>query len=161
MLKKAEGSFYVFFGEIILILQLWIWTTRSEFCEDTFTIYKDETLVISNGVTIQNSVSLAQCTTECRSNVKCSAASYSETTLDCHLDISGTSNFQKTPATGWRTIIRANFGKYNKLEEEFEDIKGIIGIRKSKKDRQHNGQKKKYKREKTIYKTINIKIKIE
>ena len=142
MLKKAEGSFYVFFGEIILILQLWIWTTRSEFCEDTFTIYKDETLVISNGVTIQNSVSLAQCTTECRSNVKCSAASYSETTLDCHLDISGTSNFQKTPATGWRTIIRANFGKYNKLEEEFEDIKGIIGIRKSK-ERQHNGQKKK------------------
>ena len=128
MLKKAEGSIYVFFGEIILILQLWIWTTRSEFCEDTFTIYKDETLVISNGVTIQNSVSLAQCTTECRSNVKCSAASYSETTLDCHLDISGTSNFQKTPATGWRTIIRANFGKYNKLEEEFEDIKGIIGI---------------------------------
>jgi hypothetical protein len=87
-------------------------------------------------------VSLAQCTTECRSNVKCSAASYSETTLDCHLDISGTSNFQKTPATGWRTIIRANFGKYNKLEEEFEDIKGIIGIRKSK-ERQHNGQKKK------------------
>jgi hypothetical protein len=57
---------------------------------------KDETLVISNGVTIQNSVSLAQCTTECRSNVKCCAASYSETTLDCHLDISGTCNFQKT-----------------------------------------------------------------
>jgi hypothetical protein len=142
MLKKAEGSFYVFFGEIIFILQLWIWTTRSEFCEDTFTIYKDETLVISNGVTIQHSVSLAQCTTECRSNVKCSAASYSETTLDCHLDISGTRNFQKRPATGWRTIIRGNFGKYNKLEE-FEDTKGIIGIRKSKKDRQHNGQKKK------------------
>ena len=112
MLKKAEGSFYVFFGEIILFLQLWIWTTRSELCEDTFTIYKDDTLVISNGVTIQNSVSLAQCTTECRSNVKCSAASYSETTLECHLDISGTCNFQKTPATGWTTIIRANFGKY-------------------------------------------------
>ena len=143
MLKKAENSFYVFFGEIILILQLGIWTTRSEFCEDTFTIYKDETLIISNGVTLQNAVSLAQCTTECRSNVKCSAASYSETTLDCHLDISGTSNFQKTPATGWRTMIRANIGKYNKLEEEFEDIKGIIGISKSKKDRQHNGQKKK------------------
>ena len=143
MLKKAEGSFYVFFGEIILILQLWIWTTRSEFCEDTFTIYKDETLVISNGVTIQNSVSLAQCTTECRSNIKCSAASYSETTLECHLDISGTCNFQKTPATGWRAIIRGTFGKYNKLEEEFEDTKGIIGIRKAKKNRQHNGQKKK------------------
>ena len=32
------------------------------------------------------------------------------------------------------------------LEEQFEDIKGVIRIRKSKKDRQHNGQKKKYKR---------------
>ena len=30
--------------------------------------------------------------------------------------------------------------------EEFEDIKGVIRIRKSKKDRQHNGQKKKDKR---------------
>jgi hypothetical protein len=118
MLKKAKNSSYFCSWKMYFILQLGIWTTRSEFCEDTFTIYKDETLVISNGVTIQNSVSLAQCTTECRSNVKCSAASYSETTLDCHLDISGTSNFQKTPATGWRTIIRANFGKYNKLEEE-------------------------------------------
>ena len=31
-------------------------------------------------------------------------------------------------------------------EEEFEDTKGVIRIRKSKKNRQHNGQKKKYKR---------------
>jgi hypothetical protein len=29
------------------------------------------------------------------------------------------------------------------IEEEFEDTKGIIRIRKSKKDRQHDGQKKK------------------
>jgi len=114
MLKKAASSFsFCCFGKIILILQLGIWTIRAEFCDDTFTIYKDETLVTSNGVTIQNSVSLAQCTTECRSNVKCSAASYSETTLNCHLDISGTCNFQKTPANGWRTMIRGNFGKYN------------------------------------------------
>jgi hypothetical protein len=41
--------------KMCFILQLRIWTTRSEFCEDTFTIYKDETIVISNGVTIQNS----------------------------------------------------------------------------------------------------------
>ena len=27
------------------------------------------------------------------------------------------------------------------LEEEFEDTKGVIRIRKSKKDKQHNGQK--------------------
>jgi hypothetical protein len=31
-------------------------------------------------------------------------------------------------------------------EEEFEDTKGVIKIRKLKKDRQHNGQKKKDKR---------------
>jgi len=30
--------------------------------------------------------------------------------------------------------------------EEFEDIKGVIRIRKSKTDRQHNGKKKKDKR---------------
>ena len=33
------------------------------------------------------------------------------------------------------------------VQEEFEDTKGIIRIRKSK-DRQHNGQKKKYKKDK-------------
>ena len=32
------------------------------------------------------------------------------------------------------------------MQEEFEDTKGVIRIRKSKKNRQHNGQKKKYKR---------------
>ena len=31
------------------------------------------------------------------------------------------------------------------LEEEFEDTKGVFRIRISKKNRQHNGQKKKYK----------------
>jgi len=44
------------------------------------------------------------------------------------------------------------------LKEEFEDTKGVIKIRISKKNRQHNGQKKKYKRSKQrstkhIYKT--------
>jgi hypothetical protein len=32
------------------------------------------------------------------------------------------------------------------MEEEFEDTKGVIRIRKSKKSREHNGLKKKYKR---------------
>jgi hypothetical protein len=32
------------------------------------------------------------------------------------------------------------------IKEEFEDAKGAIRIRISKKNRQHNGQKKKYKR---------------
>ena len=40
-------------------------------------------------------------------------------------------------------------------EEEFKDIKGKIRIRKSKKDRQHNGQKKKNK---NITKMMNFKI---
>ena len=31
------------------------------------------------------------------------------------------------------------------VQEDFEDTKGVIKIRKSKKDRQHNGQKKKDK----------------
>jgi hypothetical protein len=35
--------------------------------------------------------------------------------------------------------------------EEFEDTKGIIRIRKSKKDRQHNGQKKNDNRKTKIY----------
>ena len=35
--------------------------------------------------------------------------------------------------------------------EEFEDIKGVIRIRISKKNRQHNGQKKKDKRANKIY----------
>jgi len=33
-----------------------------------------------------------------------------------------------------------------KFEEAFEDTKGVNTIRKSKKNRQHNGQMKKYKR---------------
>jgi hypothetical protein len=39
--------------------------------------------------------------------------------------------------------------------EEFEGTKGVIRIRISKKDRQHNGQKKKYKQRSTkhTYKT--------
>jgi hypothetical protein len=43
-------------------------------------------------------------------------------------------------------------------QEEFEDTKGVIRIRKSKKDRQHNGQKK---NDKQIYKTLHIKLKIK
>jgi len=44
--------------------------------------------------------------------------------------------------------------------EEFEDIKGVIRIRKSKKDRQHNDQKKKDKRTNNDLQNIHIKIKI-
>jgi len=46
------------------------------------------------------------------------------------------SNIPGTPA----------YGVYIYIYEEFEDVKGVIRIRKSKKDRQHYCQKKKDKR---------------
>jgi hypothetical protein len=45
--------------------------------------------------------------------------------------------------------------------EEFEDTKGAIRIRISKKNRQHNGQKKKYKMTNNDLQRIHIKLKIE
>jgi hypothetical protein len=45
--------------------------------------------------------------------------------------------------------------------EEFEDTKGVIRIRKSKKDRQHNGQEKKDKGTNNDLQNIHIKLKIE
>jgi len=47
------------------------------------------------------------------------------------------------------------------LEEEFEDTKGEIRIRISKKNRQHNDQKKKYKRTNNDQQNIHKKLKIE
>jgi hypothetical protein len=43
---------------------------------------------------------------------------------------------------------------------KFEDTKGVIRIRISK-NRQHNGQKKKYKRTNNDQQNIHIKLKIE
>jgi hypothetical protein len=47
----------------------------------------------------------------------------------------------------------------NSLQAEFEDTKGAIIIRISKKNRQHNGQKKKYKRTNNDLQNIHIKLK--
>jgi hypothetical protein len=47
------------------------------------------------------------------------------------------------------------------MQEEFEDTKGVIRIRILKKDRQHNGQKKKYKSTNNDLQNIYIKLKIE
>jgi hypothetical protein len=44
--------------------------------------------------------------------------------------------------------------------EEIEDTKGVIRIRKSKKDKQHNGQKKKDKRTNNDLQYITLKLKI-
>jgi len=47
------------------------------------------------------------------------------------------------------------------LLEEFDDTKGVIRIRKLKKNRQHNGQQKKYKRTNNDLQSMHIKLKIE
>jgi len=47
------------------------------------------------------------------------------------------------------------------MEEEFEDTKLVIRICKSKKGRQHNGPKKKYKKTNNDLENIHIKLKIE
>ena len=46
-------------------------------------------------------------------------------------------------------------------KEEFEDTKGVIRIRISKKNRQYNGQKKKCKKINNDLQNIHIKLKIE
>ena len=43
----------------------------------------------------------------------------------------------------------------------YQDTRGIIRIRKSKKDRQHNGQKIQHKRTNNALQKIHIKLKIE
>ena len=47
------------------------------------------------------------------------------------------------------------------MQEEFEDTKGVIRIRISKKNRPHNDQKKKYKRTNNDLQNIHTKLKIE
>jgi hypothetical protein len=46
-------------------------------------------------------------------------------------------------------------------QEEFEDTTGVIRIRKSKKNRQHNGQANKYKKTNNDIQNIHLKLKIE
>ena len=43
-------------------------------------------------------------------------------------------------------VYNLDIGAYHSSHEEFEDAKGGIRIHISKKNRQHNGKKKKYKR---------------
>ena len=45
-------------------------------------------------------------------------------------------------------------------QEEFEDTKGLIRIRISKKNRQHNGLKKKYKSTNNHLENIHIKLNV-
>ena len=55
----------------------------------------------------------------------------------------------------------ANYMNEVKSQEEFEDTNGVIRIRISEKNRQRNGQKKKYKRTNNDLQNIHIKLRIE
>jgi hypothetical protein len=60
------------------------------------------------------------------------------------------------------TITKCGGGlKWSEVYEELRDIKGVIIIRISKRNRQHNGQKKKDKRTNNDLQNIHIKLKIE
>jgi hypothetical protein len=68
-----------------------------------------------------------------------------------------------TMVLSWSTIwygYKSTIRHGNDTQEEFEDTKGVIGIRKSK-DRQHNDQKKKDKRTNNDLQNIHMKLKIE
>ena len=51
--------------------------------------------------------------------------------------------------------------KFDCVKEEFEDTKLVIRIHMSKKNRQHNGKKKKYNRTNIDQQIMHIKLKIE
>jgi len=57
--------------------------------------------------------------------------------------------------------VKLNTPSNSQTEEEFEDTKGVIIICKSKKNRQHNDQKKKDKRTNNDLQNKHIKLKIE
>ena len=57
--------------------------------------------------------------------------------------------------------MKFNEFEWQRVWQKFEDTKGVVIIHKSKKDRQHNGQKKSTKGQKAIYKTLHRKLKIE
>jgi len=54
-----------------------------------------------------------------------------------------------------------SLSNYSVVQKEFEDTKEVIRIRKLKKDRQHNGQKKKDKRTNNDLQNMHITLKIE
>jgi hypothetical protein len=53
----------------------------------------------------------------------------------------------------WSFVTPCNCGESKQRVKEFEDTKGVIWSRISKKNKQHNGKKKKDKRSNKIYKT--------
>jgi hypothetical protein len=62
---------------------------------------------------------------------------------------------------GLEIMSIVNVSNINQASEHFEDTKGVIRIHISKKNRQHNGKKKEYKRTNNDLQNIHIKLKIE
>ena len=58
-------------------------------------------------------------------------------------------------------ILENNVSTVTFVQEESVDTKGVIRIRISQKNRQHNGQKKKFKRTNNDLHNIHIKLQIE
>ena len=56
------------------------------------------------------------------------------------------------------TYVHQESNRYFAMQEEFEDNKRVIRIRISKKNRQYNGQKKKYKKKNNDLQNIRIKL---
>ena len=63
----------------------------------------------------------------------------------------------------FRVLVKSNPKSETtfQVKEELKTTKGAIRIRISKKNRQHNDQKKKYKRTNNDLQNIHIKLKIE
>jgi hypothetical protein len=90
---------------------------------------------------------LRQVLTETTPPIKLTATIIAEILLKAAIN---TLTLTITPYTFYSSSIYSSI-----IKEEFEDTKGVIRIRISKKNRQHNCQKKKYKSTKgqtTIYK---------
>jgi hypothetical protein len=62
---------------------------------------------------------------------------------------------------GYSTVSDTLFLTTEIYKKSLKIPKGVIRIRKSKKDRQHNGQKKKTKGQTMIYKALHITLKIK
>ena len=61
----------------------------------------------------------------------------------------------------WDSVLWKERLSIDDNQEKFEDTKGVIRIRISKKNRQHNGPKKKYKKTNNDIQSIYIKLKNE
>jgi len=65
------------------------------------------------------------------------------------------------PCDSGNDVPNDNKQRFDILQEESSDTKGVIRIPKSKKYRQHNGQKKRVKRTNNELQNIHIQLKIE